>query len=981
MKRVKIAAVLYIMVFSWLISGAAFADGGATPGTNPSGGGCQGYSSIDYWDTCFGLSWQKYKVIKDLPDSGVYFYYTSNTNSSGAVDIAGCKKGQYVYNYGFEVFNGNTSIGYQVSTQQNKNLTQAPHAAHARGAYSGSTTGGYLEVIDYASMDEANSSFNKMKQYLVRHPDTPFVGNKDITFSQVGAFCFSDEADNDFEGKTEVSGAANQVVGYTNESETKIATINNCSVTDGCKINFKHSLRRTNGDGSTGYTVSRTSNFIETGSSSRAIPNNSKLKTGTFDGEEVAVSNSGELTLYPGMVVCEKLVFSPNSYTSDQVNTRVCVRALGSVDTSLNMKVKNNSVEKYNNYAEVVYAKPGDEVTYKAEYRSLAQYTRRIRPEQMRIDDGGYIENKVPCNKVVASSDLIWYCQLEVLYNGKKGGDLRNWNNGFTVFGETFSYSADFAFDVGDESNKVETNDRSILDSDVGKELSEKAETNKNDKTKTTIKKVEFVAGSGSEQTDDVNVAAELNTGIVESDVVRAYVPYNFNNEVRLTNEDDLVYAGEKKEINYDLTVKKRYNEETNGDYATYVPGAKWGVKIKYGDNEYGDDVLSDGGDLSVNGKEASGVIDVEDVPAGTRFCVLAWLTPADSGDFTNVDVNKFSGMATAEKCYRIAKKPNFQVWGGSIYSAGNLNLENALATKTTLANYGNGTYVFGPWTELSLIVKGKANGIASGAGLGCAENNNGTLWPEINPSNGQGNNGNVNGRDPGGNTGVNSKADYCKISTLSFANKQCNDVNGSVGFNIISNGTAGTSRESLISRFNDENNKEYALISCDDNCQIGDEYQSFSYLEEDGMNKSTVIIKSNSNITLNKDITYNNGNYENLDTIPKIIIFAKNNIEIACNVTRIDAVLIAGDKVNTCNSGNINAKENSTPLRINGSIIANTLDLNRTYGAATGANSMVPAEIVNYDASLYLWASGKSDVIRTGKMVNTYQRELSPRY
>ena len=91
---------------------------------------------------------------------------------------------------------------------------------------------------------------------------------------------------------------------------------------------------------------------------------------------------------------------------------------------------------------------------------------------------------------------------------------------------------------------------------------------------------------------------------------------------------------------------------------------------------------------------------------------------------------------------------------------------------------------------------------------------------------------------------------------------------------------------------------------------------------------------------------------------------------------------MIAGENINTCsNVAEINSAQRSNQLVINGSTISNTLTLNRTYGAATGINSIVPAEIINYDTSLYLWANNKSDVTRTGKIKSVFQQELSPRY
>ena len=112
------------------------------------------------------------------------------------------------------------------------------------------------------------------------------------------------------------------------------------------------------------------------------------------------------------------------------------------------------------------------------------------------------------------------------------------------------------------------------------------------------------------------------------------------------------------------------------------------------------------------------------------------------------------------------------------------------------------------------------------------------------------------------------------------------------------------------------------------------------------------------------------------------------NNISIDCNVTTIDAILIAEGTVNTCkdakNGGeddNTNSELRSHQLNIRGMVIANKLELNRTYGTAWGKQSNIPAETINYDTSTMLWGrymagSGESDTLTT-----VYQHEIAPRY
>ena len=145
---------------------------------------------------------------------------------------------------------------------------------------------------------------------------------------------------------------------------------------------------------------------------------------------------------------------------------------------------------------------------------------------------------------------------------------------------------------------------------------------------------------------------------------------------------------------------------------------------------------------------------------------------------------------------------------------------------------------------------------------------------------------------------------------------------------------------------------------------------------------KKTHVYKCNGNLTISGDVAYfsNARNYSKLTEIPKVIVYAGGSITIACNVTQIDAVLIAGGDVNTCPDGNVNSPARSNPLKVNGVVITNKLFANRTYGAAPGNNSGVAAEVINYDTSLYLWGASRASASDSGKMNVVYQTELAPR-
>ena len=290
--------------------------------------------------------------------------------------------------------------------------------------------------------------------------------------------------------------------------------------------------------------------------------------------------------------------------------------------------------------------------------------------------------------------------------------------------------------------------------------------------------------------------------------------------------------------------------------------------------------------------------------------------------------------------CYTVAKRPTLQVWGGNVYSNG--NIKTSIADKRRLKDpEGNevsgGHYIFGSWAELGVIANGRVTGFASGAGYGY-NNDYVTL------SNHSG--------------GFN----FCNVSTLSFANDNCKNETGSLGATL----PLANDKESIKNRLDSLESETINVI------REGYIYHDIILgLDDEGKTKT----------------------FNTLDELPKTVIYAEN-IYIDCGVTRIDALLIAEKNVVTCNNfdndltnenveKHINDRVNSNQLTINDAVIAGKLIANRTYGAATGNYSMVPAEIINFDPTLYLWGNiGTGDDNTTNiNMTTNYIRELPPRY
>lgn len=845
-----------------------------------------------------------------------------------------------------------------------------------------------------------------------------------------------------FEGMSEAgaSEADSKSTGWQNKTPDKETRyiLENCDPIAGCKATIKHSLKKTEGSGSTDYTITRRSNYYDakTGHGYKSRDSEDPLASGTFspNNNNSQTIRSEELTLYPGQVVCETLSFLPSN---NQVNApnlakiTVCVSAIGNAQSPdptpgtpddgtppgtpdpndpqeestisnalINIKVKNTNVTKYRTYQYTVYAKPNDILLYRSSYNPKLQYTTKLIPEKMRIDGGATI---------YSNSGL----SLQYLFNEKTRNVINPWNNDITV--NIGNESKDYDYTVGDTSRQVEVSDeRKVNTADVGKKIDGIARTNQKASTKTTPSQVTFTDdGTG-------NVANVITSPI--SSTATAIVPYNFKSKVEITTDEDTpIHSGEEDTLLFDVDVLPKPNSETTNNpdkeaYATIVRNPKTKL-IQYtidgepkDEGTYGSDDLcgyfsGNSGcqiayektleDLNKNSNKAgskhsfTAKLSVPDVKAGTKICFAAAFYPSDSGSDTNLSASGSGLWAVSKsKCYTVAKKPSFQAWGGSMYIAGEASVP--VSAKKNLSGYtSDGNYhVFGSWVEIgltvgssgsnSLILSG-VSGLASGAGTGYS--------------------GLSFARNPGGSS--ESSLNFCKRSTLSIANDACDS--GKI-HSISSSGSNATAndKETLINKVLAGKklspkavsiDTELNLLSSDNNTEGMSDSKFFYYKGDSSFYLSgvealepgtTYLVQSSDTITIKGDLSYGSATYSKLSEVPKLIIYAKK-IKINCDVSRIDAVLIADDNIDTCpteNKSDINRPENSNRLQVNGMIISNTLNLNRTYGAATGDYSIIPAEIVNLDTTLYLWSSGDDNAGGgTGKFSESYIHELAPRY
>ena len=865
----------------------------------------------------------------------------------------------------------------------------------------------------------------------------------------------------------------NEDTGWTQSDAEVRDYVINCNFEEGCPVVIAHYLKRVSGSGqprSVTYDDSERSKSANNGSGVEdGIPcyksNGTCVKNGSDNGApgnlSAAANGSGVVVrrmmyiLKPGQKICETMSFTPFRNKSDTASLTVCAYAVGSASTDLSMEIKNSSVPKYSSYTNgPVYAKPGDEVYYKAIYNPGVQNAYYLVPEGLRINSGAVHLNpdRVDSRNSVIRHLGFDYVGVTSMFNEYKGDTLKDWHNGFSMqisndsFETTkvfhnrdpftgeydapyrgYSYMKGHAEERTEEYIYNKTGNSlgdGVAESDVGKVIVGRSLTNlEGSVSETTPSKVTF------EMEDGYDIG-NVETDSVKSNDVSAIVPYNFRLATDVDTEKRIVYAGEQSNIAYGVTVQDKYNGLLDSTYATIVRDGiqrtrvceDYGMTINcrnYYDDFGRNNVWKKGDNLN-----EKTTIDIPDVPAGTKLYVRSEVYPADSGPDDNLnlgicDFNSIECWAKSEtKELIVAKKPSFQVWGGSVHSAGDITeKEVLLAEKSTLRGYNddydnsseyeeqlqdqseghfeasaNPVYTFGSWVELDLVARGAVKGLASGAGLGYA------YTADANRA--QTGDGKTNIEGLGGS----SSADFCKMSTLSFANSNCKTSVGnlaSLGF-----GNAGSDKSVLImDLMQDKNGHEdkgfdipassgFDLSVNDENHCIDD--KKICYYVDSDKNRTvmlgalsgidsgiTKVVRVDGNIKIANDIEYKDrvgGNIE-LNDVPKVIMYAGGNIEIQCEVKRIDAVLIAEGDIKTCNSNNVNDSTRSIQLKINGATISDTLTLGRTYGAATGTNSIIPAEIINYDTSLYLWANKWMDVTETGKLTESTIRELAPRY
>ena len=421
--------------------------------------------------------------------------------------------------------------------------------------------------------------------------------------------------------------------------------------------------------------------------------------------------------------------------------------------------------------------------------------------------------------------------------------------------------------------------------------------------------------------------------------------------------------------------------------------------------------------------------------PVGSKYCVAVGISTSDS--HSQPDTQVVSGMSNISgwrvsnlSCRTIAKKPNFQVWNGGFYTKGSIKASTTV--KRVNANLGDPTDptgYFGSWDEYYVSAKGNVVGFTSGAGLGYY--------------------GGYNDKSLGLQGGNSPGTSFCNLSRMTIANDDCASESAGKYFagNSMIEDSVATVLERIRSRYLSsthginqlENGATYIypeqgsiktseLANIAHGALTNTQLSSTVIRQTKGVINSeseqttqnyasnTLIIHVDGTLTIDTDICTGTGTcgsdtnlvlgsrnsdyYDNIYSLPQVLIIADGGIVVSDRVTQIDAWLITNGNINTCNgwtqnSGSFSADSCGRQLIVNGPVFANSLTPVRNSGANGGTGvgntgnpiyynltddgSIQPGEIFNLRPDVLYWAYSQAQ--RFSQANVTYTRELAPRY
>ena len=834
--------------------------------------------------------------------------------------------------------------------------------------------------------------------------------------------CYSDKSEISIEGnvlkakatvKSKSNGATSTTDYTTNTSkEAGMLMLSNCE--KGCEVELSHEIKK--GE----YTFGHIAYYKITNSINRSIPEKWKnaidvdASEGTVDiSEGISWIGQKAVKLYPGEIYCSTMKFgvtlkkkSGTPADKELKYVKVCAAAMGTLKTDIGLDISKENKEIGMGYSNgVYYVQPGV-FNFTAKLGTNVQKAYDIKLEKVSIDGVLFSQDSrsKTLNGIFKEGNLTWKNNL-LLYVGNNRVKSWSYNSG-TYCGKgkgTFFRDEVLSQDWNCDDPMVVK--RTFGADSVGKQYTVEAVINKDDTYKTVPAQIKFDKYVDSESKKTYLRAVIGNTQ--KGYKLSVGVPYNFRNSTGLKemNESE---SGKKYDVIYQVEVGDRFNETLGAvTYSTKVDNATSGVywcKIKKGisvSSVIDPDAACEGAKetvtydadrdregiqsetLSPGLQERPVVIDLEEqkVEVGDTICVWSWVTPGRSGNDklydTRMDSNWSSNniayswdgdgaLESKRLCKSVGKKPTIQVWGGNVFSEGPLKVSGPFLREF---DQGEGKEpekrYYGSFGELGVFVSSTENAknFASGAALGYSGFEEGSPWPRPSPI------PNRDGvyvetvRNDGWFGGSTRQEDYGELRVYSYDDK--NDKYIEYAKKLV-NGLCNEKSDDVVG----------SKVEC---------FYNTAKIYGGTITEGRVIYKLEGDVEIAGDLLYDkNETYGSLSEIPKFIIVTDGNININCDVTEVDALLVAGRTVNTCADG---AKANNEPFRdaqeysnqltIYGAVIANKLVANRTFGAGPGVYSIVPAEIIKFDPSLYDLGIGSAG--SEPRIVDV--TELAPRY
>lgn len=763
----------------------------------------------------------------------------------------------------------------------------------------------------------------------------------------------------------------------------------------GCKVEFKHTLQKI------GHSLGQKI-YYRVGNSLNRTNRWTDFLAGkaltSMNGDEMGYTKT--VTLYPGERYCSTMTFGLGTSEDDLGDTRgvgACAYVKGTYETKVDLSVKDG---KYYYEGGVYYVKPNSGLGLNTTFNTNVQKATEIRLMAVNVEGKGKFlsdERNTTLKGVLASKGYNWANELYLLKNNNNssvssvvqeykvgtkcgnaiGGSVQNRN---TLFGGDWKC----------------TNNKTESFANVGK-YSLVAKTNANQDKNKVPSKITFVDADSSDK--GAVLRSNISVGSVVSSTLKVWVPYNFENSTSIqmvngknvggTNRNEIDF-GAGGEIKYDINVASRFNNKLREDYVTKVDnvqsGVVWCRVEKVLDPDGSIDACIGGADAAIAnrqyykgldgnvvnesldpGKSAGRQIDLsglDELGVGDIICVWSWVSPKDPGGdlVVSSDWTKDNLRYSKPVCGGFGKTPTIQVWGGNVFSEGELSVSSPFLREF---DQGEGKEsekrYYGSFGELGVFVSSTENAgnFASGAALGYSGFEEGSPWPRPSPA--------LNG-------------------VYSETVRKDNWFGGAVG-----QADYGGLR---VYSYNENNNKYIDYVKelvnglCNEKSDdaVGSKVECFYNTDKiDGgtITEGRVIYKLEGDVEIAGDLLYGkNETYGSLSEIPKFIIVTDGNININCDVTEVDALLVAGGTVNTCkdestNNNGHDDKKYFNQLTIYGAVIANKLIANRAFGAGPGVYSIVPAEIIKFDPSLYDLGIGSAG--SEPRIVDV--TELAPRY